>query len=182
MIELQITSTSITEPVLVDEVKTFMGFPSADTSQDALIMTLISSARKWLEDYTSLSVVPKAYKARFEKEDADSEGYFWLPVSPVIGTPAVSVNGTSVTFLQKGLEIIRVMPSATYSTVTGNEESHYCDVTFTAGKKNETANMIIMGIVADLFNNRNSENTISMGRLSYNVVRMINSISLNIGL
>lgn len=181
MLELQITSDVI-EPVLIDEVKVHMGFPSTDTSQDALISTLISAARKFVEDQTSLSVVSKSYKARFEKEDADAEGYFWLPVSPITDTPVVSVNGTVTDFLQKGLEIIRVKPNATYSTVTGNESSYYCDVTFTAGRVNETANTIIKGIVADLFNNRNSENTISMGRLSYNVVRMINSISLNLGL
>jgi len=181
MLELQITSDVI-EPVLIDEVKVHMGFPSTDTSQDALISTLISAARRFLEDQTSLSVVSKAYKARFEKEDADAEGYFWLPVSPVTTTPVVSVNGTVTDFQQKGLEIIRIMPNATYSTVTGNEDTYYCDVTFTAGRVNETANTIIKAIVADLFNNRNSENTISMGRLSYNVVRMINSISLNLGL
>lgn len=181
MLELQITS-DFAEPVLIDEVKVHMGFPSSDSSQDALISTLISAARKFVEDQTSLSVVSKSYKARFEKEDADSEGYFWLPVSPVTTTPVVSVNGAVTDFLQKGLEIIRVKPNATYSTVTGNESSYYCDVTFTAGRVNETANTIIKGIVADLFNNRNSENTISMGRLSYNVVRMINSISLNLGL
>ena len=180
--ELQITSTEISEPVSIGEVKEFMGFSQTDNSQDATLSTMIATARKWLEDRTALSLVSKNYKARFEKDDADSEGYFELPVSPVTGTPSVNVNGTTVTYLSRGLEIKRIKPDNVYSTLSSDTDYYYCEVTFTAGAANETANLIIMAIVADLFNNRSSDMTISMGRLSYNIVQMINSISLNVGL
>ena len=180
--ELQITSTEISEPVSIGEVKEFMGFSQTDTSQDATLSTMIATARKWLEDYTARSLTSKNYKARYEKDDADSEGYFELPVSPVTGTPSVNVNGTTVTYLSRGLEIIRIKPDNVYSTLSSDTDYYYCEVTFTAGAKNETRNLIICAIVADMFNNRNSENLISIGRLSYNIVRMIQSISLNVGL
>lgn len=181
MVELSVTSTSIIEPISIDEVKAFMGFPQTDTSQDAIIKSMITLAREWLEAKTALSLISKSYKARFSKSDADADGFYELPVSPVTGTPVVNINGISTTYISKGLNVIYLQPAAVYYTSSGSEP-YYLEVTFTAGATNETANMIICAIVADLFNNRSSDMTISMGRLSYNIIRMIQSISMNVSL
>lgn len=88
--QLEVLSTSITEPVSHDDVKAFMGYPLADTSQNATIDSMIIAAREWLEKRTALSLISKSYRAYFEKCDQD-DGWYELPVSPVLDVPAIKV-------------------------------------------------------------------------------------------
>lgn len=181
MIELTVLTTSITEPITHDEVKTFMGFPASDTSQDTFIDGLITAAREWLEQRTALSLVSKSYKAYFEEEDSE-EGWFELPISPVLATPpiTVDVSGVSTTFQQKGLNRVKVMPDWVISTLqVGATENSYVEITFQAGKDNATANNILLSIVSSMFNYREGGIGVSISRIPFDTLQMIESISQN---
>ncbi len=181
--EFTVLTSSITEPVTHADVKLFMGYPSAETSQDDLIDGKITEAREFVEAYTGLSLVSKSYKAYFEKEDA-YEGWFELPVSPVLSDPVITceINGTSTTFQQKGLKMVSVKPDNVIGTigVGSTATSWYMEVTFQAGATNKTANECIKSIAAMLFVYRQDGMNANIASLPFDTVRMLNSISTNV--
>ena len=157
-----------------------MGYLGSD--QDTIISKMITSAREWLEQRTSLSIVSKSYKAYFEKEDAE-DGWYELPVSPVLALPAITItmNGVSTTFQQRGLSKIRVMPDSVISTVLVGATSRpsYIEVVFQAGATNLTANECIKKIVSSMFNHREDGEGVSVTRIPFDTLAMIESISQN---
>jgi uncharacterized phiE125 gp8 family phage protein len=181
--EVKVLSTGIIEPVSVTDCKSFMGYTGSD--QDDVIRLLITVAREWLETRTALSVINKQYKAYFEKDDAVN-GWYELPFSPVQSTPAITVTvcGTSMTFTQKGLNKVKIKPESYWSTISGTTETYYVEVIFNAGATNETANEIIKRIVSSLFNNREDgiDPSVSVGRLPFDTLRLIETIDQNTGL
>lgn len=183
--ELEVLSTSINEPVSVTECKSFMGYPGDD--QDADIQKLITTARIWLEAHCALSVVNKQYKAYFEKEDAE-DGWYELPVSPVLSDPAIIVQvcGATVDHEEMGLNKKRIRPATVYGTIRIGASSviYYVEVTFNAGKANTVADEVIKRIATSLFNARQDGVTeeISVGRIPYDTRRLIESINENMGL
>ena len=182
--ELSVLSTDIAEPVSVDDVKAFMGYMASD--QDAIIFRMIHTAREWLENRCAISIVNKQYKAYFEKIDAVN-GWYELPVTPILASPAIilSICGTSTTFEQRGLKRISVRPTETYGTVSigATWEVYYVEVTFNAGATNHKANETLMYIVNTMFNTRDSGDTgVSIGRLPYFVLQMIDSLDENTGI
>jgi uncharacterized phiE125 gp8 family phage protein len=178
--ELSVTSLSITEPVTNTQVKSFMGYPLADTNQDTTIDTMITTARQWLESRTSLSLVSKDYKTYFEPDDSD-EGWYELPVSPVTTTPVVKVNDVVTTFQQKGLKTIYIQPDAQFSTIPVGSSSpiSYTTAEFTAGATNGTANQLIIELAAFNFNHRDDGVGLSFSRLPFDLKNRIESISMN---
>ena len=179
--ELSILSTSITEPIDADEVKAYMGYPLTDTSQDTTIESMITTARAWLEGRTALSLVSKSYKAYFE-EDENEDGWYELPVSPVLDTPAIvcTMNGTETTYQQRGLKTVKVYPDSVFGTITaGVSIPSYLEVVFQAGATNESANHVLLELVSIAFNNRDGGNQ-SFARLPYDLRQRIQSLSLNL--
>ena len=178
----------LTEEVSVDEVKDMMGY--TDDDQDARIARLITIAREWLENRTGLSCLEKEYKAYFEKSDRDSNGYYELPISPVLSDPEISVEvcGETATFIQKGLERIKIKPDDVIGTIKvgASSAAYYLEATFTAGKTNATANECIRRIAATMFNEPQDGSSlsgnVSVSRLSYDTVRLIETIDQNTGL
>jgi len=180
--ELSVLSTTITEPVTVDEVKDMMGYTEDD--QDERIRKLIRVARQWIENKAAISCVSKSYKAYFEKGDRDSSGWYELPVAPVLAAPAITVSscGVSTTFEQKGLRRVYIRPAAVYSTLTGgSSDNYYVEVTFQAGESNETANECIRRIVATMFNEPQDGAEVSVSRLTYDTLTLIGTINNNTG-
>lgn len=181
--QLTVLTSSITEPVTVAEVKTFLNYPATETSQDTLIAGMITAAREFVENRTGLSIVAKQYKAYFEKEDAE-DGYYVLPVEPVLSTPAITVtmNGTSTTFTQYGTNKVRILPDAVFSTMPIGSSGYtsYTEIIFQAGATNKTANECIKRIVAQLFNHREDGTELSIARLPFDTVRMLDNISVNL--
>jgi hypothetical protein len=178
-----VLTSQITEPVTHDQVKTFMNYPAADTSQDTFIDSCIVVARKWLEKRTALSIVSKSYKAYFEREDAEA-GWYELPFSPVLTTPVItsSMNGVSTTFQQVGMGKVRVMPDSVFGTthIGGSSVPSYLEVIFQAGATNEEANNILLELVSIAFNNRAGSGGVSTGNIPYDLLQRIDSISENI--
>jgi len=181
--QLTVLTTSITEPVTKEEVKVFLGYPSTETSQDSLITGMITAAREFVEAYTGLSVVSKSYKVQFDKEDA-LDGWYELPVSPVLASPAITANvsGTTTTFTQKGLSTVSIYPDNVIGTIGVGSSvlNYYFEVTFTAGATNTTANLCIMRIVAQVFNHREDGINISLSRLDFSTIKLLDSISKNV--
>jgi uncharacterized phiE125 gp8 family phage protein len=182
--ELKILSTTIMEPVTVADTRTFIGYDADD--QDDVIRKMITTAREWLENRCALSLVNKQYTAYFEKSDARN-GWYELPVAPVLSTPAlvVAVNGVTVTAEEMGQSVKRVRPAVIYGTigVGATSSNWYMEVTFNAGATNNTANEVIKKIVTTMFNNREEgTGAVPVGRLPYDTMRLIESIDNNTGL
>jgi hypothetical protein len=175
--ELSVLTATFAEPVNVSEVKSLMGYVGED--QDARIAKLIKVSREWLENRTGLSCISKSYKAYFERADRDSQGYYELPVSPVLATPVITVtiNGVSSTFVQKGLNKVKVKPDM---FITTGADDYYMEVTFQAGKPNETAFECIRRITASMFNEP-EDGGVSFSRLPYDTLRLIETIDQNTG-
>jgi uncharacterized phiE125 gp8 family phage protein len=170
---------NINETITADDVKTFMGYPVAEQTQDLLIESMIRSAREWLEQRTALSLVSKDYKVYFDPEEAE-DGWYELPVSPVTGTPVVSVSGTVTTFEQKGLKRIFIYPASVYSSaLVGQTTPSYLEVKFTAGESNNSANQVLMELVSFMFNNREGSTTLNIASLPYDLKGRINALSVN---
>ena len=175
------------EGITVQEIKDILGYLGTD--QDTRIERLITTAREWLESRTALSCISKSYKAYFEKDDRDSDGYFELPMSPVLGTPAILIDvcGNATTFVQKGLNKVKVKPDSQIGTlrVGVTSEVWYMEVTFQAGKTSTTANECIRRIVCTMFNEpqdgAGESMNVSVSRLSYDTQRLIESIDQNTG-
>ena len=182
--DLSVLTTSITEPVTIEKVKSRMGYTEDDQDED--IYDMIRTAREWLENRTGISCVSKSYKAYFEKGDRDSDGWYELPVVPVLAAPAITMEvcGESMTFQQKGLRKVSVKPDSTFGTlrVGATAEPFYIEVTFQAGEGNHTANECIKRIVSSMFNNREDGGEISLSRLPYDTLRLIETLDTNTGL
>lgn len=179
--QLSVLTTSITEPVTHDEVKSFMGFPASDTSQDTTIDNMITVAREWVEQRTGLSLVSKSYKAYFDKEDAE-DGWYDLPVSPVLTLPVITaeMSGVSITFEQVGSKRVRIRPDTVMGTIPigGASGVSYLEVTFQAGATNKTANQCILSVVSSMFNYR--EGGVNVARIPFDTLSLIDSISVNL--
>lgn len=182
--ELVVLSKNIEEPITVDDMKAYMGYTPSD--QDAVIHRMITTAREWLENRCSISVVNKQYKAYFEKHDL-SGGWYELPVSPVQSSPAIAVSvcGTSTTFEQMGLKRVKIAPDTLIGTISvgATGEIYYVEATFNAGETNLTANEIIKRIVSSMFNAREDGGgaSVHVGRLPFDVLRLIETIDQNTG-
>jgi hypothetical protein len=185
--ELSVLTTTHAEPVAVAEVKRMMGYLGED--QDDRIARLIKVAREWLENRTALSAVSKQYKAYFNKSDRDSEGWYELPMSPVLSSPAITVSvcGVSTTFTQQGMSRVKIKPDTMIGTlqIGSSSEIYYVEVTFTAGRPNETANECIRRIAASMFNEPqdglSTSGNVSVSRLAYDTLRLIETIDQTTG-
>ena len=175
--QLKRIDTTITEPVSVATVKTFMGYAASD--QDTPLAAMITSARVWFEDRTGLSVVAKTYEAYFEKQDSD-DGWYELPVSPILSTPAITatISGVSTTVTQKGLTKVSVYPDNVIGTLSvgASVTPWYLNVTFEAGETNEAANQCIIEITAAIFNNRDQGVGVNVARIPFDTIQRVNQM------
>jgi hypothetical protein len=101
------TGQTLTDPVTAAELKTYLGYTATD--QDSYFADLITSARRWVENYTSLSAVSKIYEVFFEVGD-DLNGWFTLPYAPVSSITSVHLDGDDVTYEEKGMTEVSIYP------------------------------------------------------------------------
>jgi hypothetical protein len=182
--DLKVLTTEITETVTKEEIKGMIGYLGTD--QDDRIDRLITVAREWLEERTGLSCIAKSYKVYFEREDADSKGWYELPMSPVASDPEITVDlcGDSSTFQQKGMNKVKIKPDDTFGTlkVGSDSDDFYLEVTFTAGASNKTADECIRRIAATMFSNPEDGSEVAAARLTFDTLRLIDTIDQNTGL
>lgn len=81
---IELTDDDTTEPVTVVEVKQYLSITYS--SADTLLGTLISAARKWVEDNTSTSLKKRTVKCTVQLAAMpDYPHSFELPYAPIIG-------------------------------------------------------------------------------------------------
>jgi uncharacterized phiE125 gp8 family phage protein len=78
IIDSQLTEVSYSEPVTLAEAKLYIRV--SHTSEDAQVASLISAARKTIEDAAGISILTKTVKVWFSNKG----GSFSLPFGPVI--------------------------------------------------------------------------------------------------
>ena len=142
----------ITDPVTTAEMITYLGLDSLDASNTTMLGDMITAARKWIEEYTGLSMVSKTYEVRFYREDEWND-YYELPFSPVVSITSVDVSGTSIEYDEKGLDRVFVRPQSSIITNTVSDEA-YLDVEYIAGADNDQANLALKRLAAEMFNRR----------------------------
>lgn len=177
--DLKVLTSSITEPVTKAEVKIELGYPAAGTTHDALIDSLITSSRMWLESRTGRSFVSKSYQAYFDKDD-EIDGWYELPLQPVLASPAIAVTvmGTVTTFQQRGLNKVFIRPDNVIGTISVGALgiTYYMNVVFQAGELNIMANEIIRRIAVHLFTQKDDGVgvRVSVARLPFQTTQLIN--------
>jgi Phage gp6-like head-tail connector protein len=104
------TGQSLTEPVSLTDLKTYLGYNYTD--QDAYFTSLITSVREFVENYTSLSCIAKVYEVVFEHgDDTGDRGWFALPIAPVNSISICQINGSDTTYQQRGLTEVEIYPN-----------------------------------------------------------------------
>jgi len=168
---------TITEPVTLAEVALYVGYSGTD--QNALFTQLITAARKWIENHFAFSCVSKSYIVRFEKSDA-VDGWYELPVSPVISITSAAIDSIDVDYEEKGDETRFINSDEVMSTGTSSNE---LVVEFIAGAADDMAKTGIIRIVSDMFNNKDdSPENINAAKLSYDTMRFLEGLNHNTGL
>ena len=168
---------TLTEPVTAAQMEDYLGF-TMTTDQKTLVGTMITAARRWLEDKTALSVLSKTYEVRFYIEDKIGD-YYELPFSPVTSITSVEVSGTAIEYDEKGLDRLYIKPQASIITNTVTDEA-YLDCEFIAGADLDVANIAIMRIVSDMWDNRkdNLPDSPAAG-LSWETMKYIETLNNN---
>jgi len=168
---------SLTEPVSISEMETFLGFDMT-ADQETLCSTMITAARKWLEDYLAVSILSKSYEVRFYVEDKIGK-YYELPFSPITSITSVDISGTSVEYDEKGLDRVYIKPQSSVITNTTTDEA-YLDCEFIAGASSPMADEALKRMVADMWDNRkdNLPDSPAAG-LSWTTMRYIEKLSNN---
>lgn len=86
----KLVSDSATEPVSLTEMRNWMRLDPTDTSDDSLIMDLISAARQHIENVASLTIVNKVYSTLFEITGVDHKQWIIkLPFGPLVSVTSV---------------------------------------------------------------------------------------------
>ena len=81
----------------VADVKTLLGIPVADTSQDARLAIIVGGVNAEMLGWFNLtSCAETSYTVKYDVDDADLDS-LWLRQYPVIAVDAVSVDGTAET-------------------------------------------------------------------------------------
>lgn len=77
----------------VDAVKTLLGIPASDTSQDARLTLVVNAVNAEILGWFNLtSVTETSYTGSYDVDDADLDS-FWIRQYPVIGVDSISVDG-----------------------------------------------------------------------------------------
>lgn len=164
------TGQSITDPITASQFRTFIGL--SDTTQDTLIGSIITAARKWLENHTGRSIVSKVYEVEFDNGD-DVDNWFELPFSPVTAIASVKIGTTTIDYYERGQKVVEIYPLDSISTGGTNNT---LDVEFTAGASDDIAVQALYRIVADLFNHRYDNQGVSSSLLSWDTAKLVDQL------
>lgn len=145
---IDVSTQEPTEPISLEEVKAYAKIDYDD--EDSLIEALITSARRQLEIFLGLSLVPKNLKVFLD----NSAGEILLPYGPITGAITVTDSGNKV--LSSGVETsgidFKALVSPAEDKLTVEYSAGYEDAKMPKGIK--TA---IMAQTAYLFEHRGDE-------------------------
>lgn len=102
-------------PVTVAQAKAFCRAENTTVEQDSLFALWIRAARKKIEDYTGLSLIPRNIVAILSAEQGNME----LPFGPVTNTPTfVDTEGESQDITTRGLDFPYIVYPVSYTKAT----------------------------------------------------------------
>jgi uncharacterized phiE125 gp8 family phage protein len=86
----KVVTESGSEPVTLSEMRNWMRLDPTDTSDDALIGSLISAARQHIENLASITIVNKTYSTSFEVSGVNHKQWIIrLPYGPLVSVTTV---------------------------------------------------------------------------------------------
>jgi len=196
--ELQITDlgyvdqgSGATAPKVVDlvslaEAKAYLKQSySSQTAEDAIITTMIESARRWIENYLGKSIISKSIVAFTRDEFAEFE----LPLPPVTSVTTVKriyLDGTSTTLAKNTdyYEIGRQDKVIQFMAIWGTSSFQIAgiEVTYTAAMTDAydlaICKQACLDIVAENYYNRGDSTESSFQLIPFNVKTKLNPLRL----
>lgn len=106
------TTGTITEPVLLDDVKAYMRI--SNSTENELISSLIKAARELIEKYTGLSLIRKTQKIIVN----NSLGNISVPYGPYVDADITATNATDVIVKKRNKRIVIESPLTDYLELT----------------------------------------------------------------
>lgn len=160
----RVTTAPATEPLTRSEVKNYLKVDS--TSDDALIDTLITAARQWVENHCALALLPQTLLETFDGLPQD--GALSITISPLREVSAIYYRdaGGNVQTMDTGVYRLdavtmppRIIRRYAQSWPTMEDAPGNASAIYTAGYDNASAvpaavKTAIMLTVADMYDNR----------------------------
>jgi hypothetical protein len=145
--DIEIVSESGSELVTTAEAKTYLEVDFSD--DDTLIDSLIKSARKFIENYCSISLLAKSVKMIGSGRIEEDLEYYPVDSSTIAVTDE---NGESVSFLRSG-------DKKPHVTINGAENTRYTIAYDTIAKTDEEFKTAIKLLTKHLYNHGTIEPT-----------------------
>ena len=121
VIDYKLTNVGYTEPVTVEEAKSYARILTG-TSEDALIAMLITASRQAIEAFSGLSLIPKTAKVVMSLD----QPLFELPYGPVTATPVFKDDeGNLQTVYLVGYDFPKVKNEYTQGLLTAEYDCGY---------------------------------------------------------
>jgi len=167
---------SLTEPITAANFRSYSGLD--DTTYDTLIGTMITAARKWLEDHTGCSIISKSYEVEFDKSDG-YDNWYELPFYPVTSITTCEIDDTTVTYSERGQDTVEIYPDSVIGTGTSD---NIIAVEFVAGASDERAVIALYRIVSDYYDAKkdNPSAVMSSAIPKWDTMKLVNQLSNNI--
>jgi uncharacterized phiE125 gp8 family phage protein len=178
IIQNQVVSESGDEPITSSYLKNFIRVDFS--TDDAIISSVIKSARMLVEQFIEQALVTKSLKAYFYNFEAwDEEGSYYnltLPFSPVTAIGSVKVVGVDGTetvitdYVATGLEEKNIRVNRILSLTTGTNQGYIVGYTAVNTDIAEPIKQAIAMLAGEMYENRqDSAVDVSIASLPYNV-------------
>ena len=182
IIQNQVVSESGDEPITSSYLKNFIRVDF--NTDDAIITSVIKSARMLVEQFIEQALVTKSLKAYFYNFEAwDEEGSYYnltLPFSPVTAIGSVKVVGVDGTetvttdYVATGLEEKNVRVNRILSLTTGTNQGYIVEYTAVNTAIAEPIKQAIAMLAGEMYENRqDSAVDVSIASLPYNVTAIL---------
>jgi uncharacterized phiE125 gp8 family phage protein len=182
IIQNQVVSESGDEPITSSYLKNFIRVDF--NTDDAIITSVIKSARMLVEQFIEQALVTKSLKAYFYNFEAwDEEGSYYnltLPFSPVTAIGSVKVVGVdgaetvTTDYVATGLEEKNVRVNRILSLTTGTNQGYIVEYTAVNTAIAEPIKQAIAMLAGEMYENRqDSAVDVSIASLPYNVTAIL---------
>ena len=163
---------SLIEPVTAAEFKTYIGYTGTD--QDALIATMITAVRRWVERYSGMCAVEKIYQVHFNRYDLDPDGRLAFPIGPVKSITSVYMNTTEVSTDSYSTEGY----TETKLYIYGGIGNYPIYVEYVADKSDclENLKLAILRLATNLFKNKRDVSDMTMQKVDFTTKQLLNSL------
>lgn len=181
-----LTSGKVADLVTLAEAKNYLKQSySSISAEDALIATMIQSARKWIENYIGKSIIEKSIIAFTSDELAEFE----LPLPPVASITSVKridIQGVETTltkntdYYEIGVDHLSLIFLNVWSTISYTIAG--IKVTYTAKmidvRELDVCKQACLMLLGEMYYNRGESTDAAMSAIPFDVKRLLNPIRL----